>query len=191
MRVEPLSPALLPAWRRLFEQASCDCYCRYWHFEGTKNEWLDRCAHRPEENAAEVPVATGLVALEGDDAVGWMKIAPRATVPKLRRLPVYKSRDLGSDEGVLSIGCFLVHPSRRGHGVARALLEAAPAYARSVGAVTLEAYPRRSEHRLADEEAWMGHLELFLAAGFQALESSEAGAFGAYPVLRLAVQVTS
>ena len=53
MRVEPLTPLLVPAWRRLFEQSSCDCYCRYWHFEGTKNEWLDRCSHRPEENAAE------------------------------------------------------------------------------------------------------------------------------------------
>jgi len=188
MRVEPLSPPILAAWRRLFEESGCDCYCRYWHFEGTKNEWLDRCANRPEENANEEPVPTGLVALEGDEALGWMKLAPRATVPKLRRLPVYKSRDLGGDDGVLSIGCFLVHPARRGRGVARALLEAAPAYARSVGAVTLEAYPRRSSHRLGDEEAWMGQLELFLAAGFQAVAPPDAkGAFDAYPVLRLVV----
>lgn len=185
MRVEPLSPPLVPAWRRLFEHAGCDCYCRYWHFEGTKNEWLDRCANRPEENATEEPLATGLVALEGNDAVGWMKIAPRAGMAKLRRLPVYKSRDLGSDEGVLSIGCFLVDPSRRGHGVARALLEAAPAYARTRGAVTLEAYPRRSDHRLGDEEAWMGQLELFLSLGFVAIDA--AGGFDAYPVLRLSV----
>lgn len=189
MRVEPLSPALVGAWRLLFERSGCDCYCRYWHFEGTKNEWLDRCANRPEENANEQPVAAGLVALDGDLVVGWMKIAPRATLPKLRRLPVYKSRDLGSDEGVLSIGCFLVDPSWRGRGVSRALLEAAPAYARSLGARTLEAYPRRSEYRLGDEEAWMGHLALFVATGFSATGAlDEPGAFDTYPVLRLSVE---
>ena len=48
VRVEPLAPAHVPALARLFEACGSSCFCAYWHFEGTKNEWLDRCAHRPE-----------------------------------------------------------------------------------------------------------------------------------------------
>src|SRR5206468_10802722 len=94
--------------RALFERCSSPCYCRYWHFRGNKNEWLDRCAHRPEENAAELgaalgsgdPSASGLVARDADsgELVGWMKLTPRAAVPKLRALPVYRSLALGSEE---------------------------------------------------------------------------------------------
>jgi hypothetical protein len=35
-----------------------------------------------------------------------MKLAPRAALPKLRKLPTYRSLDLGDDAGVFSIGCF-------------------------------------------------------------------------------------
>lgn len=191
--VTALSAVLVPAWDDLFVRTSCPCHCRYWHFEGTKNDWLARCAHAPEENAAEqaalvrrgAPEAGGLVALDPEDTtrvVGWMKLAPRPA--KLRGLPVYRALPLDERPGVLVVGCFLVDPAHRGRGVARALLAAAPAHARSVGAHTIEAYPRISDHRLGDEEAWMGPHQVFVAAGFTPAYER---AIGAYPVLRLAV----
>jgi GNAT superfamily N-acetyltransferase len=185
LRVEPAGLVHLPGLCALFEAASSTCYCRYWHFAGTKNEWLDRCANRPEENAAEMEVALsherqGVVALRGGELVGWMKMTTRAAVPKLRRLPVYRSLDLGDDAGTLSIGCFLVHPSARGSGVARALVGGALEIARAWGAAQVEAYPRRSADRLHPEEAWQGPERLFLDAGFRPVHD-----IGPYPVYRL------
>jgi GNAT superfamily N-acetyltransferase len=189
LRVESVTEAHLPALQALFAGASSPCHCRYWHFTGTKNEWLDRCANRPEENAAELEAAIrsaprggeGLVALDSEGQVlGWMKLTPRSAVPKLRGLPVYRGLDLGEDAGTLSIGCILVHPSARGRGVARALVEAAPAIARRWGARAIEAYPRRSSEPLHPEEAWQGPERIFAECGFVAVHD-----VGPYPVYRL------
>ena len=188
IRVEALTEALLPELRALFEAAHSTCFCRYWHFGGTKNDWLDRCANRPEENAAELeaavragdPGARGLVALDVDGrAIGWMKLTPRSAVPKLRALPVYRGLDLGDETSTYSIGCFLVRPDARGRGVARALVEAAPRFARAWGARAVEAYPRRSAEPLHPEEAWQGPENVFVEAGFEAKVDT-----APYPVYR-------
>lgn len=188
IRVEALTEAHLPALRAFFEACSSTCFCRYWHFGGTKNEWLERCAFRPEENAAELeaavkahePGARGLVALEDDGSVvGWMKLTPRRSVPKLRALPVYKNLDLGDEDTTYSVGCVLVRPDARGRGVARALTAAAEDAARSWGARAVEAYPRRSEEPLHPEEAWLGPERVFVEAGFEAIVD-----VSPYPVYR-------
>lgn len=175
-RVEALTEAHLPGLRALFDAASSTCFCRYWHFGGNKNEWLERCAFRPEENAAELEAAVraresaarGLVALDdAGDVVGWMKLTPRSAVPKLRRLPVYRSLDLGDEETTYAIGCYLVRPDRRGLGVARALTSAAPRFAQEWGAAAVEGYPRRSSEPLHPEEAWQGPERVFVETGFQ------------------------
>lgn len=172
--VVPLDAALAERWASLFAAAECPCFCRYWHFTGDKNAWLERCAHAPSENQREQmadleaggDAARGLVALDTDRVVGWIKLAPRASLPKLRRLPVYRALDLGGDEGVLSIGCFLVHPAHRGRGVARALLRGAEEHARRAGARALEGYPRRTKEPVHPEEVWMGPERAFVDAGF-------------------------
>lgn len=173
--IEAVTEAHLPSLRQLFEASSSSCFCRYWHFEGTKNDWLDRCANRPEENARELeaavkahdPGARGLVAIENGAVVGWMKLVPRAAVPKLRRLPVYRNLDLGDEETTYSIGCLLVHPNARGRGIARKLVAAGPPFARAWGARAVEGYPRRSSEPLHDEEAWQGPERAFIAEGYQ------------------------
>lgn len=165
MRIASLNADNAGAWAALFEASGCTCYCRWWHFTGNKNEWLARCFEEPTKNrdeqtalvAAGALEARGLLAMDDDgDAVGWMKLAPRALVPKLRRQGAYRAVDLGDDEGVWSIGCLLVRPDRRRSGVARALIEAAPEAVRAWGGRAVEAYPHRVGHALHDEEAWMG-----------------------------------
>jgi GNAT superfamily N-acetyltransferase len=187
IHVVPLSEATLGAWSKLFEASAVTCFCRYWHFEGTKNDWLARCAFTPEANRdehtsevrSESPAARGLLAMDGDRAIGWMKLAPRAKLPKLRKLPVYRALDLGSDDGVYSIGCFLIDPERRGQGVARALVEAADTHVRAWGGRAIEAYPRRSAEPMHAEEAWLGPESIFVRAGFTVVHGE-----GPYPVLR-------
>ena len=123
--------------------------------------------------------ARGLVAFEEDRVVGWMKLAPRATLPKLRNRGPYRALDLGADDGVLSIGCMLVRPDMRKKGVARALLAEAPRIAKELGAKAIEAYPHAAEG-LGEHEVWMGPNALFLSLGFKRVTGEHP-----YPVLRL------
>jgi GNAT superfamily N-acetyltransferase len=186
LKVEEVTAEHAPALRALFDRVGSSCFCRYWHFRGNKNEWLDRCAHRPEENAAELDEALagggaeGLVAIDRDEVIGWMKLTPRLRVAKLRNLPVYRSLALGDEATTFAIGCFLVDPRHRRSGVALALLRAAPAIARARGAAALEAYPRRSSEPLHDEEAWQGPERIFVESGFHVIHD-----VAPYPVYRL------
>ncbi len=196
MRVAPLTRETFAAWSALFDACGCTCFCRYWHFGGGKNDWLARGFERPHENRdeqrAKVEVgsdeAKGLVAfedeggVEGEVAVGWMKLAPRAALAKLRRQGAYRGLDLGSDDGVWSVGCFLVHPEYRRRGVARALLEAADAHVRAWGGRAIEAYPHRAGYALRDEEAWMGPEAMLVKCGYVATHED-----GPYPVYRKAL----
>lgn len=177
LTVEGAEAAHLPSLVRLFAAAACDCYCRYLHFEGDKNAWLERCATAPDANRREleseitagVPRAAGIVAALAGEVVGWAKLAPRAELPKLRRTSVYRALDLGDDDGVLSLGCLLVHPDLRGRGVAAALARGAIEIGRRRGARFVEAYPVHATGRLSPEEAYRGTTELFAAAGYQAI----------------------
>lgn len=186
--VEPFVPAHLPRFAQLFEASSSPCFCRYWHFTGNKNEWLERGAFRPEENLAEQAeaasrgdvTARGFVAVDrdADDAVvGWMKVAPREAVPKLTGLPVYKN--LAFEPGTWTIACFLVLPSRRRTGVARAMVKVAVDHVGTWGARWLEAHPRRSSVPLHDEEAWQGPERVFVELGFTLIHD-----VAPYPVYR-------
>lgn len=192
IRVVPLSAGTFGAFEALFADASSTCACRYWHFTGNKNAWLDRCAHAPEENMAEQrraasegdPTAEGLVALDegapaNAPALGWMKLTRRSAVPKLRALPVYRGLDLGPEDTTYAIGCFLVAPAARRTGVARALLAAAEDHARAAGARAIEGYPRRSAEPLHDEEVWQGPEALFVGAGWDVVHD-----VAPYPVYR-------
>jgi GNAT superfamily N-acetyltransferase len=128
--------------------------------------------------------ALGVVTVDGSRALGWMKIAPAASVPKLyaqrlyARLPCFD----GPRDCVMTIGCALVDPAERRTGVASELLSAAIALARRRGAASLEAFPRRAEG-LRDDEAWTGPFSLFERAGFRVVND-----FSPYPVMRLSLE---
>jgi len=190
MRIEPLAPRHLMAFEGLFRASGSPCFCRYWHFTGDKNAWLERCAMDEDESLREQTAAVvrgtdearGLLAFDEDLAVGWMKLTPRASVPKLRGLPVYRALDLGPDDGVYAIGCFLVHPEHRKRGVAHALLAAADAHVRAWGGRAIEAYPRRTTEPMYPEQVMQGPLAAFLAGGYTQIAGE-----GQYPVLRKAL----
>lgn len=186
LTIEPMTEANVAALEALFSSAGCHCYCRYFHFSGTKNEWLERLAFRPEDNARELrEVAArsagpqGLVARDHvtGDVRGWAKLTRLAEVPKLRNQGAYRPLDLGDEGSTLVVGCLLVDPAHRKHGVAEALVDGAVAYARTRGAARLLGLPRRSELPLYDEEAFAGPERIYARAGFRVLHDSPA-----YPV---------
>lgn len=178
-----------PALEELFVRAEVPCYCRYFHFAGTPNAWLDRSAHHVDENRAEMRHAlesgsdemSGVVALDGEHAIGWMKVAPASALPKLYSQRLYRGLPCfeGDRAGVFTIGCILVDPSRRRSRVAESMLDRAVRTVRDLGGRSLEAFPRRAED-ISDAEAWTGPFSLYVRAGFQVVHD-----FAPYPVMRL------
>ncbi|MEO8917823.1 MAG: GNAT family N-acetyltransferase [Polyangiaceae bacterium] len=178
-----------PALLSLFERTSTPCHCQYWHFTGDKNEWLERLFHAPELNRAAFlenlaqPGLKGIVALRGEQAVGWMKLCLAESIPKLYAQRLYKGLPCfnGPRDGVLTVGCFLIDEDVRRQGVARALVRHAVRVAEQTGARAVEAFPRRSD-QAGPAELWTGPSTLFLEEGFEIIND-----FGPYPVLRHAL----
>jgi GNAT superfamily N-acetyltransferase len=180
----------------LFEACHCACHCRYWHFTGDKNAWLARTSLEPGVNrreffgavAARSDQARGVVAFdEASEVVGWVKLAPAASLPKLYDQRFYRGLPSlqGPREGVLTVGCVLVHPAARRKGVARAMAAALPQVARAQGARSVEAMPYVAEGDQSDEMLWTGPYGALLEAGFKVAE----GSFP-YPILRLDLRET-
>jgi len=117
-----------------------------------------------EQAASSAP--PGLVAFDGDRAVGWVSLGPRTDFERIVRSKVIPKID---DRPVWSIVCFAVASTARGRGVARALLEAAIDHARTRGAVALEAYPVAGPNGepIHAEAAFTGTLPMFERAGFR------------------------
>jgi GNAT superfamily N-acetyltransferase len=172
----------------LFERSNTPCHCQYWHFDGDKNAWLERLFHAPEQNraafvaslAAAPSELRGVVALHAGQAVGWLKLCPAESVPKLYDQRLYRGLPAlsGGREGVLTVGCLLVDEEFRRQGVARALIQHAVVVAEARGARCIEAFPRRAD-LVGPAELWTGPFSVFEQAGFKIVSD-----FGPYPVLR-------
>jgi GNAT superfamily N-acetyltransferase len=173
----------------LFARAGVTCHCRYWHFEGTKNDWLERNAFRPEKNASELACAVreerandgrGVVVLAGDEVVAWGKLFPKVAAKKLLKQGPYNAHSQLHTPDTWCLGCVLVAPARRRQGIARALVGGLAAAGRALEAKAIEAYPRVGHGPVADEELWMGIADHLEACAFRPV-SGEAP----YPVYRL------
>jgi ribosomal protein S18 acetylase RimI-like enzyme len=128
---------------------------------GTTHAQANRAELRELVRSGEPP---GLIGYRRETPVGWVSIGPRESFAKLRRSPVMKPVD---EQRVWSITCFVVPLEYRGQGVARALLQAAIAYARKSGVQLLEAYPVDKPVKSSDEAMWFGAKSMYDAAGFK------------------------
>jgi GNAT superfamily N-acetyltransferase len=101
----------------------------------------------------------GLVAFDGDNAVGWCQVTPRAALPYLDAYTRFGPLD---PRTVWSVSCFFVRRGYRRQGVSSTLLAAAIRFARAAGAPALEAYPS------AKDPGWYtGLATTFARAGFR------------------------
>lgn len=188
----PATAADIDGLASLFEATHNPCHCRYFHFEGDKNDWLARCALEQGNNRAEMSDAIanrrddghGVVAEADGAIVGWAKIAPVPAIPKAYAQRYYARLAClqGNRDGVWLLACFLVHPAWRRRGVSRALIRAAIAEATRLGARALEALPRDVAPPARDEELFTGSIPTLESEGF-----ARAGGDPAYPVLRLEI----
>jgi ribosomal protein S18 acetylase RimI-like enzyme len=169
MRIEPLTSDTWDALAELFREGGDPrwCYCQFWRlrakdFSALKVPQLRERLH-DQASSDEPP---GLVAFDGDRAVGWVSLGPRTGFERIVRSKVIPTID---DRPVWSIVCFAVSSTARGQGVGRGLLDAAIEHARARGAEALEAYPVRVRDGVAldAESAFTGTLPMFERAGFR------------------------
>lgn len=168
LHIQALSPARWPDFLRFFEgEAFADnpkwasCYCQCFYEDHRQVRWNDRsgadnraCAERRAASGE----MQGYLAYLGDEVVGWCNAAPRPMLHALDEEPLPDAAQRGT------ILCFLVAPSRRGQGVAKALLTAACDGLRAQGLQRVEANPRVGTDNPAANH--FGPLAMYLAAGF-------------------------
>jgi GNAT superfamily N-acetyltransferase len=164
LTVRPLTPDLWPALEDLFGETGAvgGCWCMYWRIgrayrERPREE--NRAAFREVVKRGPPP---GLLAFDGDMAVGWCQLTPRDALPWLDRTWRLKRVD---DVPVWSLSCFYVRKGYRRRGVASALIAAAVKAAQGAKAPVLEAYPLDAE--LTPSSTSTGFASTFTRAGFK------------------------
>ena len=164
LSVRPLTPDLWPALEDLFgARGACNgCWCMYWRIGTAYRTRAD------EQNKADFKIVVkngpppGLIAFDGDLAVGWCQLTPREALPWLDR--TWARVD---DKPVWSISCFYVRKGFRRKGITSLLIRAAVEAAKAGGAAALEAYPVDSD--LTPSSSWTGFVSTFARAGFKSV----------------------
>jgi len=150
--------------------AYANCWCTFWRIKRSEFSKL-----KSEEKKAllkewtTLPIAPGVLAYDGGQAVGWCAIQPRETL-----LPLAKSRILKpvDDQPVWSIVCYFVAKTARRQGVMQALLRGAIEYARQNGATIVEGYPLDMQSapldgkKLTGYSGFMGIASVYRELGF-------------------------
>ena len=175
--IRPLTPDLFPALVELFgtQGPVSRCWCMYWRMGDSYRK------RPPKKNKAEFQALVkhgpppGLVAFEGELAVGWCQLTPRAALPWLDRAWRLKRVD---DLPVWSLSCFYIRKGYRKKGVTTALIKAAITAAKEAGAPALEAYPLDGD--LSPSSTSTGYASTFARLGFKTV----ARHFAPRPIMR-------
>jgi GNAT superfamily N-acetyltransferase len=162
--IRPLTVDLWPAFEDLFgKNGACNgCWCMYWRIGAAyrrRPREKNRAAFRRIVKSGPPP---GLLAFDGEVAVGWCQLTPRGALPWLDRQWRLKRVD---DVPVWTISCFYVRIGYRKRGVTSALIAAALKAAKRAKAPQLEAYPLDAAK--TPSASGTGYASTFLRAGFR------------------------
>jgi GNAT superfamily N-acetyltransferase len=162
--IHPLTPDLWPALEDLFGEngAVGGCWCMYWRIGRAYRE-----NPRSDNKAAFQEIVhrgppPGLLAFDGNLAVGWCQLTPRDALPWLDRAWRLKRVD---DLPVWSLSCFYIRKGYRRRGITAALIAAAAETAKRAMAPALEAYPLDAD--LTPSASSTGYASTFARAGFR------------------------
>jgi hypothetical protein len=172
-RVEALTPETWPAFERLFGKngACMGCWCMYWRLP--RKEYDDARGDRAKrlfKARVKAGPPPGVIAFDGEDAVGWLQIGPRADAPQWntpKRVSAPLKEGDAEDERVWAATCFFVKPGHRRQGVSDALLKGGLALAKQNGARAVEACPIETSGRMDTTSLYVGHASVFARAKFK------------------------
>lgn len=162
--VRPLSRALRDDFYTVHSEANGAgwCLCAAWWvatWDGWGARTRDENLEVREALFREGCVDGYLLYVDGRPA-GWCQCGPRDELKKL-----VEGYRLPPDPSVHAVACFLLAPSHRRAGLARALLARVLDDLAARGVARVQAFPRRGEG-LPDEDVWTGPESLFVSAGF-------------------------
>ena len=166
LTIRPLTPDLWPALEDLFGKggASNGCWCMYWRI-GSEYHQREREKNRQAfRRIVRHGPPPGLLAFDGERAVGWCQLTPRVDLPWLDRTRALERLDA---RPVWSLSCFYVRRGHRRKGVMSALIAAALEAARRAKAPALEAYPVDTSSPGSSSNVFTGTARAFERAGFK------------------------
>jgi GNAT superfamily N-acetyltransferase len=178
LTIRPLTPSLWPALEDLFgKNGACNgCWCMYWRI-GSAYKRHPAAKNRKAfyRVVKRGPPPPGLLAFDGEVAVGWCQLTPRGTLPWLDRNWRLRPVD---DLPVWAVSCLYVRIGYRRKGVTSVLIEAALKAAKRAKAPALEAYPFDAAE--SPSATGTGYASTFARAGFKVIARRSA----ARPVMR-------
>jgi GNAT superfamily N-acetyltransferase len=160
LTVRPLTPDLWPAFTGLFgKNGACNgCWCMYWRIGNGYTRQPREKNRAAFQRVVKKGPPPGLLAFDGDVAVGWCQLTPRAALPWLDGAKRTRAVD---DVPVWSITCFYVRSGYRRKGVSNALVAEALKVAKRAHAPAVEAYPMNAPR------SFTGLITTFEKAGFK------------------------
>jgi GNAT superfamily N-acetyltransferase len=163
-RILPLTPDLWPDLEDLFgPRGACSgCWCMYWRIGAAYRKQPGEANKAAFGQVVETGPPPGLLAFEGNLAVGWCQLTPRSSLPQLDCAWRIRRVD---DVPVWSISCFYVRKGYRRRGVTSALIAAAVKAAKAARAPAIEAYPLDGD--LTPSSSFTGYATTFARAGFR------------------------
>jgi GNAT superfamily N-acetyltransferase len=164
LTTRPLTANLWPALQDLFgaNGACSGCWCMYWRIGSAYRKQSTKKNKAAFREIVKKGPPPGLLAFDGDLAVGWCQLTPRDALPWLDRAWRLRRVD---DVPVWSISCFYVRKGYRKRNVTSALIAASIKAAKCAGAAALEAYPLDAE--LTPSASSTGYASTFARAGFR------------------------
>ena len=144
LTIRPLTPSLWPALEALFGKggASNGCWCMYWRI-GPEYHKRPRDKNKSAlRRIVKQGPPPGLLAFDGDLAVGWCQLTPRQDLSWLNRRRTLQALD---DMPVWSISCFYVRHGYRRKGVMASLIREALKTAKRADVPAVEELQRISD----------------------------------------------
>ena len=164
LTIRPLTPDLWPALEDLFgpKGACSGCWCMYWRIGNAYRKRQGAQNKAAFQKIVKGGPPPGLLAFDGDLAVGWCQLTPRDDLPWLDRAWRLARVD---EVPVWSLSCFYVRIGYRKKGVTAALIAGAVKAARRAKAPALEAYPLDADKTPSASST--GFASTFKRAGFR------------------------
>lgn len=166
LTIRPLTPELWPAFEDLFGKggASNGCWCMYWRVGSEYHKRPREKNRRAFRDIVKRGPPPGLLAFDGERAVGWCQLTPREDLGWLQKARFLETVD---DAPVWSISCFYVRRGYRRQGVMSALIRAALQVARHERVAAVEAYPVDTARAGCTSNVFTGTVSVFRRAGFK------------------------
>jgi len=166
LTIRPLTPSQWPALEALFGKggASNGCWCMYWRIGPAYHKRPRSKNKRAFHRIVKESPPPGLLAFDGERAVGWCQLTPRLDLSWLPRKQPFQPVD---DLPVWAISCFYIRRGYRRRGIMTALILEALKVAKRANAPALEAYPVDTGVPGSTSNVFPGTASTFRRLGFR------------------------